>query len=214
MKTTRNEPSAGESQATLRGGRIADAAHGPGTAPASVADALDLLRDGPVEAGISLGSNLGDRAGNLRRAARLLAETPGVRLLARSAIYETEPVDVPPPFAAQEYLNAVAVFEASIPLSEWSDRCHAVEEALWRVRTGYHHPRTIDVDLLWFGDAVRDEPHLRLPHPQIASRRFVCEPLTEIRPDLVLPGLPGTVSDLLSALPPRPAVRPSGECWD
>ena len=159
------------------------------------------------EAGVSLGSNLGDRAENLRRAVRMLAGTPGVRLLAQSAVYETEPVDVPAEFAGRDYLNAVAVFEVSIPLGDWSARCHAVEDALGRVRTGYHHPRTIDIDLLYCGDAVRDEPHLRLPHPQIASRRFVCEPLAEIRPGLRLPGLPGSVAELLAALPPRPAVR-------
>ena len=152
----------------------------------------------PVEAGVSFGSNLGDRAENLRRAARLLAATPGVRLLARSAIYETEPVDVPPEFSSRSYLNAVAVFGVSLPLDVWSERC----------------PRTIDVDLLWFGDAVRDEPHLHLPHPQIASRRFVCEPLAEIRPGLRLPGLSGTIADLLAALSPRPAVRLSGDRWD
>ena len=168
----------------------------------------------PVEAGVSFGSNLGDRADTLRRAARLLAATPGVRLLARSAIYETEPVDVPPEFAGRSYLNAVAVFGVSLPLDVWSERCHAVEDELGRVRTGYHHPRTIDVDLLWFGDAVRDEPHLHLPHPQIASRRFVCEPLAEIRPGLRLPGLSGTIADLLAALSPRPAVRLSGDRWD
>ena len=164
------------------------------------------------EAGVSLGSNLGDRAENLRRAVRLLAATPGVRLLARSAVFETEPVDVPPEFAGQDYLNAVATFEVSLPLDAWSARCHAVEDELGRVRTGYHHPRTIDVDLLYYGDAVRDEPHLRLPHPQIASRRFVCAPLAEVRPALRLPGLPGAVADLLAALPARPAAArlPSG----
>ena len=149
------------------------------------------------EAGVSLGSNLGDRAENLRRAVRLLAATPGVRLLARSAVYKTE----------------VAVFSVSIGIDAWSARCHAVEDELGRVRTGYHHPRTIDVDLLYCGDAVRDEPHLHLPHPQIASRRFVCAPLAEIRPTLRLPGLPGTVSELLAALPPRPAVRRANEQW-
>ena len=159
-----------------------------------------------VEAAVSLGSNLGDRAANLREAVRLLAETPGVRLLARSSDWETEPVDVPPEFADRRYLNAVAVFEVSIPLEAWSARCHEVERALGRVRTGYHHPRTIDVDLLYCGDAVRDEPHLRLPHPQIASRRFVCAPLAEVRPDLRLPGLPGTVAALLAALPETPAA--------
>ena len=158
------------------------------------------------EAGVSLGSNLGDRAANLREAVRRLAETPGVRLLARSSDWETEPVDVPPEFADRPYLNAVAVFETTLPLEAWSARCHEVERELGRVRTGWHHPRTIDVDLLYYGDAVRDEPHLRLPHPQIASRRFVCAPLAEVRPALRLPGLPGAVADLLAALPERPAA--------
>lgn len=160
-----------------------------------------------TEAGVSLGSNLGDRARNLRLAAEALAGGPGVRLLAQSPVYETEPVDVPPEFAGLSYLNAVAVFDVALPLEDWSALCHGVEDALGRVRTGWHHPRTIDVDLLWFGAERRDEPHLRLPHPQIASRRFVCEPLAAVRPDLELPGLPGTVRELLAALPPRPAVR-------
>ena len=164
-----------------------------------------------VEAGVSLGSNLGDRAANLRAAVRLLTETPGVRLLARSSDWETEPVDVPPAFADKPYLNAVAVFAVSIPLETWSGRCHAVEDELGRVRTGWHHPRTIDVDLLYYGGAVRDEPHLHLPHPQIALRRFVCAPLAEVRPDLRLPGQSGTIAELLAALPLRPAVRLSGD---
>ena len=162
------------------------------------------------EAGVSLGSNLGDRLANLRGAVRLLAGTPGVRAIGRSSVYETEPVDVPAEFIGRTYLNAVAVFEVSISIREWSDRCHAVEAALGRVRTGHHHPRTIDVDLLYCGDAVRNEPHLHLPHPQIASRRFVCEPLAELRPDLRLPGLPGSVAELLAVLPARPAVRRCG----
>ncbi|MBQ9726517.1 MAG: 2-amino-4-hydroxy-6-hydroxymethyldihydropteridine diphosphokinase [Kiritimatiellae bacterium] len=187
----------------------------PARAPRPFVAARDGLRlAAPREAAVSLGSNLGDRAENLRRALRLLAATPGVRLLARSAIYETEPVDVPPEFAGQDYLNAVAVFEVALPLDAWSARCHAVEDALGRVRTGYHHPRTIDVDLLCCGAAVRDAPHLHLPHPQIASRRFVCAPLAEVRPDLRLPGFSGTVAELLAALPPRPAVRLSAERWD
>ena len=177
-------------------------------------DDIPEIRNGApaFEAGISLGSNLGDRAENLRRAVAMLAETPGVSLLARSAMYETEPVDVPDEFAGREYLNAVALFSVAIGIDAWSARCHAVEDALGRVRTGYHHPRTIDVDLLYCGDAVRDEPHLHLPHPQIASRWFVCEPLAELRPSLALPGLP-PVSGLLAALPARPAVRRSAERW-
>lgn len=168
----------------------------------------------PFEAGVSLGSNLGDRAEFLRRAVRLLSETPGIQLLCVSPIYETAPVDVPLEFAERKYLNAVAVFEVSMSLGAWSARCHAVEQALGRVRTGYHHPRTIDVDLLYCGSAVRNEPHLRLPHPQIATRRFVCEPLACLRPDLRLPGLSGSVAEMLAKIPPFPEVCVSGESWN
>ena len=164
-----------------------------------------------VEAGVSLGSNLGNRAENIRKALDALAATPGVRLVAVSDFYETEPVDVPPEFADARFVNAAAVFSVSIPLEEWSRRCHEVEDALGRVRTGYHHPRPIDVDLLWFGEETRDEPHLHRPHPQISTRRFVCEPLAQIRPGLRLPGLGATVRELLAALPEKPAVTPLRE---
>lgn len=166
-----------------------------------------MLRSDETEAGIGLGSNLGDRAAALCAAVRELAATPGVRLLAQAPVYETDPVDVPGEFADKAYLNTVAVFAVSLPLEAWSARCHEVEDALGRVRTGYHHPRTIDVDLLYFGDAVRDEPHLHLPHPQIASRRFVCAPLADLRADLELPGLGRPVQDLLAALPEEPSAR-------
>ena len=187
-------------------------APGEGTvSPSPAAAAVSPVAGAPVEAGLSFGSNLGDRRENLRRAIRAVSELPGVRLVAASGFYETEPVDVPERFASLSYLNAVAVFEVSMALEEWSRRCHAVEDALGRVRTGYHHPRTIDIDLLWFGGETRDEPHLRIPHPQISTRRFVCEPLCEVRPDLRLPGFDEPVSRILAGLPERPAVRPLGE---
>lgn len=164
----------------------------------------------PVEAGISFGSNLGDRAANLRAAIDALAALPGVTLLACAPFYETEPVDVPEAFADCRYLNTVAIYAVALPLDAWSDRCHAAEDALGRVRTGYHHPRTIDIDLLYYGDAVRDEPHLHLPHPQIASRAFVCRPLADVRPQLRLPGFSATVAELLAALPPGGVRRWEG----
>ena len=135
---------------------------------------------------------------------------PGVTLLACAPFYETEPVDVPEAFADCRYLNTVAIYAVALPLDAWSDRCHAAEDALGRVRTGYHHPRTIDIDLLYYGDAVRDEPHLHLPHPQIASRAFVCRPLADVRPQLRLPGFSATVAELLAALPPGGVRRWEG----
>lgn len=150
---------------------------------------------------------MGDRAAWLEKAIAKVAGHPDVRLLARASVYETDPVDVPEPFRDCLYLNTVALYAVRLPLDEWSSHCHAVEDELGRVRTGFHHPRTIDIDLLYFGDAVRDVPHLHLPHPQIASRAFVCRPLAELRPNLLLPGFSQTVAELLKALPDE-GVRP------
>ena len=159
------------------------------------------------EAGIGLGSNLGDRLANLRAARERLEALPGVRLLGKSSVYETEPVGVPAAFAALDFLNAVALFEVSLPLEDWSDAVHGIEDALLRRRTGVRNaPRTIDLDLLYFGDVVADEPHLHLPHPQCTSRRFVCRPLAELRPDLVLPGENRTIAAILATLPRQPKV--------
>ena len=166
-----------------------------------------VLQVGETEAGISFGSNMGDRAAWLEKAIAKLAGHPGVRLLARASVYETDPVDVPEAFRDSLYLNTVALYAVRLPLDEWSACCHATEDELGRIRTGYHHPRTIDIDLLYFGDAVRDAPHLHLPHPQIASRAFVCRPLAELRPNLLLPGFSQTVAELLKALPDE-GVRP------
>ena len=150
---------------------------------------------------------MGDRAAWLEKAIAQLAGHPDVRLLARASIYETDPVDVPEPFRNCLYLNTVALYAVRLSLDEWSAHCHAVEDGLGRVRTGYHPPRTIDIDLLYFGNAVRDAPHLHLPHPQIASRVFVCRPLAELRPNLLLSGFSQTVAELLKALPDE-GVRP------
>ena len=168
---------------------------------------MDDRKTGPYRRVVlCLGSNIEPRAEYLDRAQAALCALPSTEFAAASETEETEPVGVPPEFADRPYLNAVAVFETTLPLEAWSARCHEVERELGRVRTGWHHPRTIDVDLLYCGETVRDEPHLHLPHPQIASRRFVCAPLAEVRPDLRLPGLPGAVADLLAALPERPAA--------
>ncbi len=180
--------------------------------PTVLANRPAALRE--VTAGVSLGSNLGDRAANLASAVAALAAAPGVRLLARSSIYETEPVDVDPRFASLSYLNAAAVFAVAQPVERWSASCHAVEDSMGRVRTGWHAPRPIDVDLLWFGGELRDQPHLHLPHPQISSRRFVCEPLVEmLGRDFTVPGLSRPLGAILDELSPRPWVRLSNEQW-
>ena len=160
------------------------------------------------EAAVSFGANLGDRLANLSAALAKIRALPGVELLAKSSVYETEPVDVPPEFADKAFANAVAVFAVTMDVAEWSRCLHAIEDDMLRVRGRVQNmPRTIDLDLLTFGDEIRDEPHLRLPHPQIRSRRFVCQPLAEIRPDLIPPGHTATIAETLMLLPQEPKVK-------
>ena len=140
---------------------------------------------------VGLGANLGDRERAIRRAAELI----GAARLSR--IRETEPwgfADQPP------FLNAVAQLETDLAPRELLDLLLAVERELGRTRIGPRYgPRTIDLDLLLYGDEVVDEPGLRVPHPRLHERRFVLEPLAELDPALEVPGR-GPVAALLAAL--------------
>jgi 2-amino-4-hydroxy-6-hydroxymethyldihydropteridine diphosphokinase len=150
-----------------------------------------------MRAFIGLGSNLGDREGRLRGAVELLREEPEIEVVGVSSMRETEPVghlDQP------HFLNAAVEVETALPASRLLDRLLAVERALGRHRVGPRFgPRTIDLDLLLYGDALIDEPSLTVPHPRLAERRFALEPLHELDPTLVVPGR-GRVSELLAAL--------------
>jgi 2-amino-4-hydroxy-6-hydroxymethyldihydropteridine diphosphokinase len=128
---------------------------------------------------LGLGSNLGDRLANLQRAVDLLASTEGVRVTASSRVYETEPVGGP---SQPEYLNAVVEVETELGPRELLDACLAVEEELGRVRRERWGPRTIDVDVLMYGEERVDEPGLVVPHPRMPERAFVMTPLLELDP--------------------------------
>jgi 2-amino-4-hydroxy-6-hydroxymethyldihydropteridine diphosphokinase len=146
---------------------------------------------------IGLGSNLGDREAFLRRALELLRAEPEIDVTAVSSVRETDPVGL---VDQPRFLNAVARVETDLAPRELLDRMLAAERELGRRRDGPRFgPRTIDLDLLIYGDEEIDEPGLVVPHPRLAERRFVLEPLHELDPGLVVPGS-GRVSDLLSAL--------------
>ncbi len=166
-------------------------------------------------AGIGLGTNLGNRMEHLRNARAELEALEGVKLVAASNIYETEPVGVPEEYAHMAFLNAVLLFDVELDVEEWSTAVHAIEDKLLRVRTEIRNtPRTIDLDLLFFGDMVMERPHLHLPHPQCRNRRFVCMPLCDVAPDLVLPGEDSrTIREVLQALPEEPIVAEYAEQW-
>ena len=135
---------------------------------------------------IGVGANLGDREATMRAALAALDATPGIRVVAVSSFRETEPVgyvDQP------QFLNAAAAVETELDARGLLDALLAVERGLGRTREGPRFgPRTIDLDLLLFGDVEVDEPGLTVPHPRLHERAFVLEPLTELDPEMVVPG--------------------------
>jgi 2-amino-4-hydroxy-6-hydroxymethyldihydropteridine diphosphokinase len=138
-----------------------------------------------VRAYIGLGANLGDREAMLRRAIELLAAEPGIEVVAVSTLRETDPVGY---LDQPRFLNGAVAVETELEPRELLERLLAVERALGRDRSGPRYgPRTIDIDLLLYGDRVVDEPRLTVPHPRLAERAFALEPLAELDPGLVLP---------------------------
>jgi 2-amino-4-hydroxy-6-hydroxymethyldihydropteridine diphosphokinase len=156
---------------------------------------------------LGLGSNVGDRRAHLQAAVDALGEH-GVRVVASSSVYDTEPVgevlDQP------EFLNAVVRVETDLEPEALLDACKAVERELGRQVGGVRHgPRPIDVDVLLLGDVSYESERLTLPHAEVTSRRFVMVPLLEVSPEVALPD-GSLVAAALEALGPGQAVRRSG----
>jgi 2-amino-4-hydroxy-6-hydroxymethyldihydropteridine diphosphokinase len=151
-----------------------------------------------MRVGIALGSNLGDRMTNLRAARNAIVDLSANRSSVRvSPVYETEPVGCEP--GASKFLNAVLEIEYDGDPTELLERFIRIEESLGRKR---HHARNIsrkiDIDLLYADDLSVENKRLQLPHPRLHLRNFVLQPLTDIRPDLVLPNQAKTVRQLLA----------------
>ncbi len=143
---------------------------------------------------VGLGANLGDRERTLREAVDALGAGEGIEVVAVSTLRETEPVGVG---QQPRFLNGAAALDTTLESRELLDRLLDVEQRFGRVRVpGEHGPRTLDLDLLLYGDARIDEPGLTVPHPRLHERRFVLEPLAELAPGLVVPGR-GDVESLL-----------------
>ena len=151
---------------------------------------------------LSLGSNLEDRAANLRAAVAQL-DVAG-QLRAVSALYETQPVDVPD---QPWFLNCVAAIETDKTPRELLNFALQIEAAMGRLRMREKGARKIDIDVVLFGDCIVDEPGLKIPHPAMHQRRFVLEPLVEIAPEARHPVLGKTARELLAALADGQTVR-------
>ena len=155
---------------------------------------------------LSLGSNLGDRAANLRLALEKLGELGTVQAV--SAFYETEPIGL----ASQPwFLNCAAKLDTEKMPRQLISGILSLEQAMGRLRKEKNGPRIIDIDVLFFGTSVIDTHSLTLPHPRLHERRFVLEPLAEIAPDVLHPVFKRTIRELREALPPGQTVRRLGE---
>ena len=145
---------------------------------------------------VGLGANLGSREETLHRAVELLGDADGVEVVAVSELHETDPVGV---VDQPRFLNGAVEVETTRTSRELLDLLLEIERSLGRVRAERWGPRTVDLDLLVYGDEIVDEPGLRVPHPHLHERRFALEPLADLDPELEVPGR-GAVSTLLAAL--------------
>ncbi|MEZ0091433.1 2-amino-4-hydroxy-6-hydroxymethyldihydropteridine diphosphokinase [Streptacidiphilus sp. EB129] len=167
-------------------------------------DEADSTLHNPRRAVIALGSNLGNRLETLQGAVDALEDTPGVRIKAVSAVYETEGVGGPEDQPA--YLNAVLVLRTTLPPGSLLERANAVEDAFGRVRAVRWGPRTLDVDIVAYEGVVQDAAELTLPHPRAHERAFVLAPWLDADPAAEIPGH-GPVAELLASVGEKGVLR-------
>ena len=149
----------------------------------------------PTIAYIGIGSNVGDRKANCLQAFELLAEAG--RVISVSSLYYTEPVGYK---EQEDFINAVAALETDLPPADLLALCHSIEDRLGRTRTVRWGPRTVDLDILLYGDVVMNQADLVIPHPLMATRKFVLAPLVELAPEALHPVLRKTVAQLFREL--------------
>lgn len=159
---------------------------------------------------IAFGANLGPCRQTFEFARQQLIDA-GVRIVASSSLYQTAPVGGPP--NQQDYLNAVIQVETCLDAEALLRLCLEIEQQSGRQRLQHWGPRTLDLDLLLYGEHLSDTPFLQLPHPRLHQRRFVLEPLCQLAAELTHPRLQQTFSALLSQLPADDGVQCIEEQW-
>lgn len=169
----------------------------------------------PVVAYVGLGSNLGDSVATLSAAATALAALPRTRMLRNASLYKSAPIGAGNINIGEQpdFINGVCALTTTLGEQDLLQHLMTIEQEFGRHRTGeLGQPRTLDLDLLLYGDLSDDSDKLTLPHPRLHERAFVLYPLNEIAPDLVIPGQ-GRVSDLLqNCLDQRIERLPAEEC--
>jgi 2-amino-4-hydroxy-6-hydroxymethyldihydropteridine diphosphokinase len=164
-----------------------------------------------MKAFIGLGSNLGERESLIHSALEALDALTDTRLVRVSSLYDTEPVgEVDQP----NFLNAVAQIDTELTARQLLWNLMLIERRLGRVRTQRWGPRTMDLDLLLYGDLVVDEPDLRVPHPELTRRSFVLVPLLELEPGLAHPATGEPLANHLATVKTRPPVKRGTRLWN
>lgn len=166
-----------------------------------------------MRTGVALGSNIGDRLETLRLARKAISDLAHLRPpVLSSAVYETQPVGCEP--EAEKFLNAVVEFDYEGDPTRLLEQLIKIEETLGRKRDHRRNlSRTIDLDLLYYGDQQISDERLQLPHPRLHLREFVLRPLADIRPDLILPGQKKTIRELLVEVEQSGEVIPAAGQW-
>ncbi|CAM2176076.1 2-amino-4-hydroxy-6-hydroxymethyldihydropteridinediphosphokinase [Paraburkholderia sacchari] len=144
---------------------------------------------------LGIGANLGDARQTLKDTVVCLAQQHTITVLAKSSLYRTAPIDA----GGDDYFNCVVKLETRLSVRELLGLCHRIEHHFGRERPFRNAPRTLDIDILLYGEAIIDEPDLIVPHPRMTGRAFVLAPLAEIDPELAIPGQ-GVVSSFLPAV--------------
>ena len=160
-----------------------------------------------MEIGLSLGANLGNELLQLQSAKKQIVATEKILFITQSPVYETEPVDVPATDADKCFLNAVLILKTLLKVPELLTLFQRIEFQMGRVPGSLPNTRRpIDVDIIYAGNLRFESEKIIIPHPRWFQRRFVVQPLSDVRPDLVVPGQKATVNEILRNLPDKHGV--------
>lgn len=167
-----------------------------------------------MEVGLSLGSNLGDRLAQMQSAKRMIISSGNVSFIAQSHVYETEPVGVPPIDRDMYFLNAALIVKTTLSMRELLKVFKRIERSLGRVPSLKPNTRRpIDIDIIYAGNLRVDDGDVVVPHPRWFKRRFVVQPMCDVRPELIVPGQTATVAQIYHNLGDKHRVLMHATDW-